>query len=43
MRKKLPEGFQRAGFLLEKGFADDIIERKEHKKYLTRVLRLHGG
>jgi acetyl-CoA carboxylase carboxyl transferase subunit beta len=43
IRKKLPEGFQRAGFLLEKGFADDIIERKEHKKYLTRVLRLHGA
>jgi acetyl-CoA carboxylase carboxyl transferase subunit beta len=42
MRKKLPEGFQRASFLLEKGFADDIIERKEQKKYLTKILRLHG-
>lgn len=42
MRKKLPEGFQRANFLLEKGFVDDIIERKEHRKYLVKILRLHG-
>jgi len=42
MRKKLPEGFQRANFLLEKGFVDDIIERKEQRRYFTNVLRLHG-
>ena len=27
IRQKLPEGFQRAEFLLEKGFVDDIVER----------------
>ncbi|MCL1843667.1 MAG: acetyl-CoA carboxylase, carboxyltransferase subunit beta [Defluviitaleaceae bacterium] len=42
IRKKLPEGFQRANFLLEKGFADEIVERKNQKKYITRVLRLHN-
>jgi len=36
----LPEGFQRAEFLLEKGFLDDIIQRRELKSTLTRVFRL---
>lgn len=42
IRQKLPEGFQRAEFLFEKGFIDDIIERKEQKKYLTKLLKIHG-
>lgn len=41
LRKKLPEGFQRANFLKEKGFVDQIVERKDQRKYFTRVLRLH--
>ncbi|MDR1665124.1 MAG: acetyl-CoA carboxylase, carboxyltransferase subunit beta [Clostridiales bacterium] len=41
MRKKLPEGFQRAEFLLEKGFIDDIVERKKQKKYLAQLLKMH--
>ncbi len=42
IRKKLPEGFQRAEFLLEKGFVDNIIDRKKQKAYLTKVLNLHA-
>ena len=30
--QKLPEGFQRAEFLLEHGFVDKIVERKKFKK-----------
>lgn len=41
--QKLPEGFQRAELLLEKGFVDEIVERKEQKKYLTNLLELHSG
>lgn len=41
IRKKLPDGFQRAEFLLEKGFVDDIVDRKRQKGYITQVLKLH--
>jgi acetyl-CoA carboxylase carboxyl transferase subunit beta len=34
----LPEGFQRAEFLLEKGFVDIICERAELRKLLIRIL-----
>ena len=40
--QKLPEGFQRAELLLEKGFVDDIVERKDQKKYLANLLGLHS-
>lgn len=40
IREKLPEGFQRAEFLLEHGMLDAIVPRKELKAYLGRVLRL---
>ena len=39
--QKLPEGFQRAEFLLEHGFVDKIVERKELKQTLETILRLH--
>lgn len=39
--QQLPEGFQRAEFLLEHGFVDKIVERKELKKTLAQILRLH--
>ena len=32
--QKLPEGFQRAEFLLDHGFVDKIVERKELKQTL---------
>ncbi len=40
--QKLPEGFQRAEFLLEHGFIDKIVERSEQKRVLTDILRIHG-
>ncbi len=44
IRKKLPEGFQRSEFLLEHGFVDLVVERKELKGTLSTVLNhLMGG
>jgi len=40
IRQKLPEGFQRAQFLLEHGMVDDVVERKEQKKYLSKVFSM---
>lgn len=40
--QKLPEGFQRAEFLLEHGFVDKIVERHELKDTLGRILAIHG-
>jgi acetyl-CoA carboxylase carboxyl transferase subunit beta len=37
IRQKLPEGFQRAEFLLEKGFLDAVVHRKDLKAYLIRA------
>ncbi len=41
IKQKLPEGFQTAEFLLEKGFVDAIVSRKEMKDYLGFLLALH--
>lgn len=41
IRQTLPEGFQRAEFLLEKGFVDAIVERAQLKATLGRLLSLH--
>jgi acetyl-CoA carboxylase carboxyl transferase subunit beta len=38
IRQKLPEGFQTAEFLLEHGFLDAIVSRKELKPYITQAL-----
>ena len=38
IRQKLPEGFQRSEFLLEKGFLDSVVPRRELKNYLIRAL-----
>ncbi|HSG01295.1 MAG TPA: acetyl-CoA carboxylase, carboxyltransferase subunit beta [Vicinamibacterales bacterium] len=43
IRQKLPEGFQRAEFLLDKGFIDAIVDRRELKAYLGLTLRLMLG
>lgn len=43
IRQKLPEGFQRAEFLQEKGFVDLIVERREMRDTLARLLKLHCG
>ncbi len=39
--QKLPEGFQRAEFQLEHGFVDAIVERKDLKKTLYKILKLN--
>jgi len=41
IRQKLPEGFQKAEFQLEKGFVDIISPRKEQKALLARLIDLH--
>jgi acetyl-CoA carboxylase carboxyl transferase subunit beta len=38
IRQKLPEGFQRSEFLLDKGFLDAVVHRRELKGYLARAL-----
>ncbi|MFB0918284.1 MAG: acetyl-CoA carboxylase, carboxyltransferase subunit beta [Clostridiaceae bacterium] len=43
IKKKLPPDFQRAEFLLDKGFIDSIVPRRHLKGYLRRLLALHGG
>lgn len=39
--QKLPEGFQRAEFLLEHGFVDRIVPRNELKSTLAALIKLH--
>ena len=40
VRQKLPEGFQRAEFLLEKGAVDMIVDRREMRDKLVRLLTM---
>jgi acetyl-CoA carboxylase carboxyl transferase subunit beta len=42
MKQKLPKGFQSAEFLLEHGFIDKIVERKNLKQVLAQILKLHS-
>ena len=41
IRQKLPKGFQRAEFLVEHGFVDDIVRRENLKETLGKILELH--
>jgi len=43
IRQKLPDGFQRSEFLMEKGFIDIIIDRRELKPLVGRVIRQFLG
>ncbi len=43
IRQKLPEGFQRAEFLLAHGMVDAIVPRKELKAYLARAFSMLGA
>jgi acetyl-CoA carboxylase carboxyl transferase subunit beta len=43
IRQKLPEGFQRSEFLLEHGFLDAVVPRKEMKSYLSHTLAWMGS
>jgi acetyl-CoA carboxylase carboxyl transferase subunit beta len=40
IRKKLPEGFQKSEFLLEHGFLDMIVHRKEMRAELGKIIRM---
>ena len=40
IRQKLPEGFQRSEFLLEHGFLDAVVPRKELKAFIANALEL---
>ena len=40
IKKELPKGFQTSEFLLDKGFLDFIVDRRELKVTLTKLLKL---
>ncbi len=42
IKEVLPKEFQSAEFLLDKGYIDRIVERKELKDVLTKLLKLHN-
>jgi len=42
VRQELPEGFQRAEFLLEKGFVDRIVHRRDMRSEISRVIDYAG-
>jgi len=41
LRQTLPEGFQRAEFLQEKGFIDIIVPRSEQRRIISSLIDLH--
>ncbi len=41
IKESLPEGFQRSEYLKEHGFVDRVIERKDMKKALGQLLKMH--
>ncbi len=43
IRQKLPDGFQRSEFLVEHGMLDLVVDRRELKGAVTRVLRFGGA
>ena len=43
IKERLPEGFQTAEFMLEKGFVDAIVNRNDLKETITQILKIHGG
>jgi acetyl-CoA carboxylase carboxyl transferase subunit beta len=43
IRQKLPEGFQRSEFLLEKGMLDLVVDRREMKPLISAALRFMGA
>ena len=38
IREKLPEGFQRAEYLAEKGMVDKVVHRKDMRATLAQIL-----
>ncbi|MEJ8555439.1 acetyl-CoA carboxylase, carboxyltransferase subunit beta [Tepidibacter sp. Z1-5] len=42
IKQDLPAGFQKSEFLLEHGFLDLIVSRKNMKNKIQQILRMHG-
>ena len=42
IKETLPDNFQKSEFLLEKGFIDAIVERKNLRTCIYKILALHG-
>jgi acetyl-CoA carboxylase carboxyl transferase subunit beta len=42
IRQKLPDGFQRSEFLIERGMLDAVVDRREMKDFVVRMLRFAG-
>ena len=42
IKQRLPDDFQSAEFLLEHGFVDMIVQRKNMRRTLSKLLRHHG-
>lgn len=42
IRQELPDGFQKAEFLLEHGFVDKIVDRDTMRETLSKILEMHG-
>src|SRR5215472_14302501 len=43
IRQKLPDGFQRSEFLLDKGMVDLVVDRREMKAVIVKALRFMGA
>jgi len=43
IKEDLPDGFQTAGFLLEKGMLDMVVDRKDLKPTIAKLLHFHAG
>jgi len=43
IKQRLPDDFQSAEFALQHGFVDMIVERRDMRKTLAQLLRLHSG
>ena len=41
IHEKLPQGFQTAEYILEHGFLDAIVERRDMKQTLYQILKFH--
>ena len=41
IKQRLPDDFQSAEFLMEKGFVDMIIDRKKIRRTLSHLIKLH--
>lgn len=42
IKQKLPDGFQTSEFMLQHGFVDKIVERKDMKSVITNLIMLHS-